>query len=50
VTAQATDRSAPVFDVVLTEVPSTTFQLSAIALFVEIHQPPDLRLNLPLLI
>ena len=54
VTAQATDHSAPVLAVVHTEVPSTTVQLSAIALFVEIHQPPgtppDLSLNLPLLI
>jgi hypothetical protein len=54
VTAQATDHSAPVLDVVPTDVPSTTFQLSAIALFVETHQPPgpppDLSLNLPLLI
>jgi len=54
VTAQATDHSAPVLAVVETEFPGTTFQLSAIALFVEIHQPPgtppDLSLNLPLLI
>jgi hypothetical protein len=54
VTAQATDHSAPVFAVVETEVPSTTFPLSAIARLVEIHQPPgtppDLSLSLPLLI
>lgn len=54
VTTQATDHSAPVLDVAPADVPSTTFQLSALALFVEIHQPPgtppDLSLNLPLLI
>ena len=53
-TVQATDHSVPVPDVVLAEAPSTTFQMSATALFVEIHQPPgtppDLSLNLPLLI
>ena len=55
VTAQATDHhSAPILDVMRAEVPRTTLQLSAMALFVEIHQPPgsppDLSLNLPLLI
>jgi hypothetical protein len=55
VTAQAADHYVPPFlDVVQSDVPSTTLQLSAIALFVEIHQPPgsrpDLSLNLPLLI
>jgi hypothetical protein len=54
VTVQTTDRSVPVLNVVPAEVPSTTFQLSARALVVETHQPPgtppDLSLNLPLLI
>ena len=54
VTTQATDHSVPVLDVAMTEVPSTTLQLSVTALLVERHQPPgsppSLRLNLPLLI
>jgi hypothetical protein len=55
VTAQATDdHLAPILDVVQADVPRTTLQLSAITLFVQIHQPPgsppDLSLNLPLLI
>jgi hypothetical protein len=54
VTAQATDHSVPVLDIVAAEVPRTILQLSATALFVEIHQPPgsppDLHVNLPLLI
>ena len=54
VTVQATDHSAPVLAVVEVEVPGTTFQLSAIARFVETYQPPgtppDLGLTLPLLI
>jgi hypothetical protein len=54
VTVQTTDHSVLVLDVVLADVPTTAFQLSTIALFVETHQPPgtppDLSLNLPLLI
>ncbi|MCU1259013.1 MAG: hypothetical protein JWO80_1898 [Bryobacterales bacterium] len=54
VTEQATDHSAPVLAVVATAASVTDFQLSATIHFVEIHQPPgsppDLRLNLPLLI
>jgi hypothetical protein len=54
VTAQSTDHSAPVLAVVATAGSTATLQLSATVHFVEIHQapgsPPDLRLNLPLLI
>jgi hypothetical protein len=54
VTVQTTDHSIPVLAVVLADAPTTTFQLSAIALFVETHHPPgtppDLSINLPLLI
>jgi hypothetical protein len=54
VTAQATDDSAPVLDIVATDIPRATLHMSAPVLFVEIHQPPGsppyLRLNLPLLI
>jgi hypothetical protein len=53
-TVQKTDHSVPLLDVVLVDAPSTTFQMSVIALFVEAHQPPgtppDLSINLPLLI
>ncbi len=54
VTAQAVDHFVPVLDVVAAEIPDATLQMSITALSTEIHQPPgsppDLRLNLPLLI
>jgi hypothetical protein len=55
VTAQATDHhSVPVLDVVQADVLRATLQLQAVSFFIEIHRspgsPPDLRLNLPLLI
>jgi len=54
VTAQATDHSVPVLDVVATEIPDATLQTSITALSIEIQQPPGsppgLRFNLPLLI
>ncbi len=54
VTAQATGRSVPVLHIVATEIPDATLQVAIPALFVNTYQPPgsppDLRLNLPLLI
>jgi len=54
VTSQATDHSAPVLHLVATDVPATAIPLSEAALSVETHRPPgsppDLHLNLPLLI
>jgi hypothetical protein len=54
VAAEATDHSVPVLAAVAVNIPHTTIQSSALALFVEIDQPPgsppNLRSNLPLLI
>lgn len=54
VTAQATDHSAPVLAVVASAASIAASQFSATVHFVETQQPPgsppDLRLNLPLLI
>src|SRR6266446_4962153 len=50
ITSQAEDHSAPVLDFVATEFVTTTILPSAIARFIEIHQPPgsppDFQLNL----
>src|SRR5260370_38808660 len=52
--SKATDHSSPVLDVVMADFPSTTSQPLVASLFVEVHSPPgsppNLRLNLPLLI
>jgi len=54
VTAQATYHSVPVLNVVSTEIPDATLQMSITAISVQVHQPPGsppaLRSNLPLLI
>src|SRR6266478_8986025 len=53
-TSNATDHSSPVPDVATADTPSTTLKLLITSFFVEVHappgSPPDLRLNLPLLI
>jgi hypothetical protein len=53
VTPKAPDHSVPALEVAMA-VASTTLQLLATSLFVEVHpppgSPPDFRLNLPLLI
>ena len=54
VTSKAADCSQPVLDVVMADIPSTILQLSVISPLIEVHpppgSPPDLRINLPLLI
>jgi hypothetical protein len=55
VTAKAADHSSPVLDLLMADIPSATSEPFVISpLNVEIHpppgSPPDLRLNLPLLI
>jgi hypothetical protein len=54
VTAKATDHSSPVLDLTLADVASATSQLPVTSLVIEVHpppgSPPDLHLNLPLLI
>lgn len=54
VKAQATDHAVPVLTFLVMETPCPVLQISAMVLFAEIHQPPgsppDLRLNLPLLV
>jgi hypothetical protein len=54
VKAQECVHSTPVVCITLPELPSVAVQLSASIVFVELYQPPgsppDLRLNLPLLI
>ena len=50
----AADHSSPVLDVATEDAPSTTLRLLVTSFSVEVHaspgSPPDLRLNLPLLI
>jgi hypothetical protein len=53
--SRAHDHPAPVFDIVIADIPDAMSQpLMMAALFVRVHtppgSPPDLRLNLPLLI
>lgn len=54
VTSHSADHPSPVLDVVMAEAPSVASQPLVTSLLVEIHQPPgsppDLGLNLPLLI